>query len=192
MIGLPRIVELAQLLVARTLSEGDFAIDATVGKGHDTLWLAQQVGSTGRVLGLDLQMVALTTTRRRLIEANLSNRVILAQARHEDLKTLLSARDPLARPKVMMFNLGYLPGGDHSIATRPESTLCALEAAVTQVIPGGLVSVVVYPGHPLGREESRQILDWASSSRTPPMKLLRCDLPWTHQPSPWLLALSPE
>jgi hypothetical protein len=137
-------------------------------------------------------MVALTATRRRLVEANLSDRVILARARHEDLKSLLPESNPLARPRVMMFNLGYLPGGDPSIATQPETTLSALEAAVTQVMPGGLVTVVVYPGHPLGREESRQVLDWAHSSTHTSMKLLRCDLPRTHQPSPWLLAMSPE
>lgn len=191
MSGLPRIVELAQLLVARTLSEGDFAIDATVGNGHDTLWLARHVGSTGRVLGLDIQMVALTATRRRLVEAKVSDRVILARARHEDLKSLLPERNHLAQPRVIMFNLGYLPGGVHSIATQPESTLSALEAAVTRVMPGGLVTVVVYPGHFLGREESRQVLDWASSSTHSSLKLLRCDLPRTHQPAPWLLAMSP-
>ncbi|WP_169980304.1 class I SAM-dependent methyltransferase [Tautonia rosea] len=192
MTGLPRIVELARLLVASVLRAGDFAIDATVGNGHDTLWLAQQVGPTGRVLGLDVQTMALRTAQGQLVKAGLMDRVLLAHARHESLDRLLSPSHAMGRPRVVMFNLGYLPGGDHSIATRPATTLAALDAALAQVLPGGLVSVVVYPGHPSGREESEQVLDWAHMLGKTSLGILRCDLLGTVQPAPWLLVLSPE
>lgn len=192
MTGLPRIVELARLLVARTLTAGDFAIDATVGNGHDTLWLAQQVGSTGRVLGLDVQAVALVAAQRRLIEAGVADRVMLARARHEELDRFLSRDNPLARPRVVMFNLGYLPGGNHLIMTQPETTIAAIEAAVAHVMPGGLVSVVLYPGHPRGREESEQVLDWAVHSSRTTLGILQCHLLRTHQPAPFLLSISPK
>ncbi|MEW4567137.1 class I SAM-dependent methyltransferase [Tautonia sp. JC769] len=192
MSGLPRIVELARLLVARTLSGGDFAIDATVGNGHDTLWLARQVGSTGRVLGLDVQSVALRAARRRLAEAGVTDRVLLVRAGHERIDHVLARDGSTTRPKVVMFNLGYLPGGDHFIATRPESTIVAIEATLARVVPGGLVTVVAYPGHAVGQSESNALREWIVSLSRDRLNLLRCDLPNTMQPAPWLLAFSPE
>jgi hypothetical protein len=144
------------------------------------------------VLGLDVQASALNATRTRLMEAGLADRVLLTEARHEGLDRLLSSENPKARPRVVMFNLGYLPGGDHSIATRPESTIAAIEAALGRLIPGGLVTVVVYPGHPEGRTESERLLDWTRTSTKGRLGILRCDVPRTSQPAPWLLAMSPE
>jgi hypothetical protein len=46
--------------------------------------------------------------------------------------------------------LGYLPGGDKTITTVSETTQLALEAAKKILIPGGLISLVVYVGHPGG------------------------------------------
>jgi hypothetical protein len=53
--------------------------------------------------------------------------------------------------RLVAFNLGYLPGGDKEIITRSETTLLALEAAKRILIPQGLISIVVYVGHPGGR-----------------------------------------
>ena len=47
---------------------GDFAVDATAGNGHDTLKLARLVGSTGSVLAIDSNPLALASTKARLQE----------------------------------------------------------------------------------------------------------------------------
>ncbi|PQQ18647.1 uncharacterized protein Pyn_28263 [Prunus yedoensis var. nudiflora] len=52
--------------------------------------------------------------------------------------------------RLVAFNLGYLPGGDKPIITESETTLKALEVAKSIVVPGGLISLVVYVGHPGG------------------------------------------
>lgn len=52
--------------------------------------------------------------------------------------------------RLIAFNLGYLPGGDKGMITRSETTLLALEAAKRILMPGGLISLVVYVGHPGG------------------------------------------
>lgn len=187
---LPRIVELARLLVAQGLSEGDTAIDATVGNGHDTLWLARQVGPRGKVLGLDVQEHALQTTLARLQSARLAGRVLLIKAGHESLGQLIANQHLSDRPRVVMFNLGYLPGADRAIRTQAETTVRALQAAIGLVAPGGLVSAVLYPGHPSGRLESDQALKWIASLPNDRVSVLRCERLGTRLPAPWLLLIS--
>jgi hypothetical protein len=58
-----------------------------------------------------------------------------------------------------MYNLGYLPGGDHSIVTRTDSTLSSLRDALRLVKKNGVVSVVTYPGHDEGAIEDRSVSD---------------------------------
>lgn len=65
---------------------------------------------------------------------------------HPDLAKI----DDLCAFRLVAFNLGYLPGGDKTIITKPETTLPALEAAKGILMPGGLISLVVYVGHPGG------------------------------------------
>jgi glyoxylase-like metal-dependent hydrolase (beta-lactamase superfamily II) len=59
-----------------------------------------------------------------------------------------------------MLNLGYLPGGDHAIRTQAESSLDALQKSLKILNPGGIVSLVFYPGHSGGREELELIKDF--------------------------------
>ncbi len=138
--------------MSRTLRPGDNAVDATVGNGNDTLFLAETVGGTGRVMGFDIQPNALAATRDRLIEAGLLDRVQLLQASHGEM----ARRIPDAwrrRLRAVMFNLGYLPGGDKGIVTLPDSTQAAVEQALELLSPGGLLSLMAYRGHPGGMQE---------------------------------------
>jgi hypothetical protein len=59
-----------------------------------------------------------------------------------------------------MFNLGYLPGGDHSFTTRAATTVAALGRITGLLAPGGLITVVAYPGHPAGDEENAAVADY--------------------------------
>ena len=45
---------------------------------------------------------------------------------------------------LIVFNLGYLPGGDKQRATQTETTLAALQAALDKLTIGGLLSVTMY------------------------------------------------
>ena len=47
---------------------GAFALDATAGNGHDTLFLCRLVGAAGRVLAFDVQPQAVENTNARLRE----------------------------------------------------------------------------------------------------------------------------
>lgn len=53
--------------------------------------------------------------------------------------------------RLVAFNLGYLPGGDKTLITVPHTTEMALRAASKLLESKGLISIIVYVGHPGGR-----------------------------------------
>lgn len=152
----------AQQAVAEVLGTGMRAVDATVGNGHDTAFLARAVSPGGRVIGLDVQAVAIDATTRRLQAAGLREVVDLRLIGHQHLARVIPPDWP-GTVAAVMFNLGYLPGSDKRVITRPDSTLLALTAATEVLGPSGLLSVLVYPGHSGGDAEAAAVEQWASS-----------------------------
>ena len=146
--ALPRLTELAHWLVTRALRAGELAVDATVGTGQDTELLARLAGPAGRVVGFDVQEEAIEETRCRLDGIGGLAEVEL----HCESHAAMARRVP-AGVAVVMFNLGYLPGGDHAVITETGETLVALDAAWGLLRAGGLIPVVCYPGHAGGGEE---------------------------------------
>lgn len=139
------------------LELGDLAVDATVGNGHDTLFLAQRVGEEGHVYGFDIQEAAIQAADSRLREASMRQRVTLFHNGHEQVRNVMP---PVVhgRLKAVMFNLGYLPnGGEKTIITKPHTTIAALEALLPLVTKGGLLALVIYEGHPGGAEEGTAV-----------------------------------
>jgi Putative rRNA methylase len=152
-----RATELAHLILQRAVKPGAWAVDATVGNGYDTLFLAHCVGPTGRVFGFDVQETALAAAAQRVHGLP---QVTLYHSGHERLVEHLPA-DAKSRLAAVMFNLGYLPGGDHSIVTRAETTLTGLGHALGYLAAGGLMTLVLYPGHPGGADEAAAVRDFA-------------------------------
>jgi SAM-dependent methyltransferase len=145
----------AQAVLHDVLLPGDIAIDATCGNGHDTAFLAEHVGADGHVIGFDIQREALTSTRKRLPDA-LQDRVTLVEASHAEMLEHLPP-DVAGRVRAVMFNLGYLPGGDKTLITRPDTSVAAIHTALELLGPNGVVTIVVYTGHEGGREEAEHI-----------------------------------
>lgn len=156
------LTQLAHELIRREIgpdSEGRLAIDATAGNGHDTLFLAELVGPRGRVWAVDLQEAAITRSRERV--GSLVDRVDLCVGDHADLKSMIPLEHH-GQIAIVMFNLGYLPGGEKSMITRTDSTLTALSSAWELLVRGGLLSVIAYPGHLGGDHEATAVADWIS------------------------------
>lgn len=154
-----RLTDSVHEAVGECLHPGETAIDATVGNGHDTLWLARRVGHLGRVYGFDLQESALRATAARLEEEGMAGQVTLLPLGHERMADALPA-GLAGRVRAVLFNLGYLPGSDKRCITRPETTLTALDQALSLLAPGGLLSVLAYTGHDGGREEADAVIGW--------------------------------
>jgi len=158
---LPPALALSHKLVRQVVQPGDIVIDATVGNGHDTCFLAECVGPAGKVYGFDIQSLALTRTTERLVQRNLYERVHLFHAGHEEMRHFIPEEHHGAI-RAVMFNLGYLPGSDKSVTTQADTTIAALEAALHMLTLGGLVSIVIYSGHPAGKMEQTALYQWAS------------------------------
>lgn len=148
----PRLTEQAQTLVRDVVKPGETAIDATAGNGHDTCFLAEAVRTEGRVFAFDVQSDALKRTAARLADVGYSN-VTLLQRSHAEMDAALPDVDD-GSVAALMFNLGYLPGGDHAVTTETASSLAALRIALKLVRSGGIVTVLAYPGHDGGNDET--------------------------------------
>lgn len=149
---------LAAEILRAVLSPGDRAIDATMGNGHDTALLCSLVGPEGRVYAFDVQPAALEATRRRLAEEGYAGQAELFLLGHEHM------RETVGEPvKAIVFNLGWLPGGDHRITTLTATTLPAIQQALALLMPMGVLVICVYPGHPEGEREQEMVTRLLSS-----------------------------
>jgi methylase of polypeptide subunit release factors len=171
--GFLSVLSFAHKVTAERLAAGGLAIDATVGTGADTLFLARCAGPRGAVYGFDIQPAALALAEERLRLAreeapSALSPVTLLQQSHA---AMAEAVPPQWRGTVsaVMFNLGYLPAGDadKTIITEPESTLAALEAALLLLRPGGIITAVLYPGHEGGGREAAAVEAWAAGLAQP-------------------------
>jgi len=148
----------AQQLMEEALFPGAVAIDATMGNGHDTLWLCERVGETGRVFAFDVQSEALESTKKRLDEAGVLSRAQLFLLGHEHMAEVVHAQ-----ADAIMFNLGWLPGVAQRKTTMVKTTIPAANAALSLLKDGGLLTICAYPGHDEGSAELEALLDWAAA-----------------------------
>lgn len=152
--------ELAMAVTLQYVNEGDFVIDATCGNGNDTLVLAKAVGETGKVLAIDIQEMAINNTEQLLA----SNNVFVTkcvQDSFENLEQIAGVHFAGEEASAVVFNLGYLPGGDKSLTTVMDASLNAIKQALDVIKVGGIVTVVLYCGHEAGKKEKQTVLDFA-------------------------------
>jgi SAM-dependent methyltransferase len=159
---LTRILPFARTLMDLAVQEGNIAVDATVGNGHDTLYLAKRVGKTGHVFGFDIQAEAIENTANRLKEHDSFEQVTLFQASHDEL---IKKIPKYYHGKITgaIFNLGYLPGGDKRIVTKPDSTIRAVDQLLQIMAPEGIIVLVIYHGHPEGAIERDVLLEYVQT-----------------------------
>jgi SAM-dependent methyltransferase len=154
---LARILPFAHTLLKMAISKGDIVIDATVGNGNDTLFLTELVGATGHVFGFDIQEQALQHTYKRLEEEQKEKNVTLYLKSHDQIKSVVPF-DSYGKITAAIFNLGYLPGGDKQIVTKPQSTIVAIKQLLEIMAIEGIIVLVVYHGHPEGQLERDELV----------------------------------
>jgi len=141
-------IELAHEIWRTHVDEGDTVIDATCGNGYDTRILAELTPS-GHVFACDIQPEAIKKTKEQLKEFS---HITYLERCHSSL--------PRVTPSLIVYNLGYLPGGDKSKTTMTKTTLKSLDSAIAVLKPGGMISITIYPGHPEGAKEADAILSY--------------------------------
>lgn len=151
-------MEQAHAYMKACIVSGDVVVDATMGNGYDTVQLAQLVGENGRVIGFDIQQEAVERTSNRLLDAGLLDRCTLIHEGHEKMQHHI-----VEQIKLVLFNLGYLPGGTHGLFTRAETTIIAIESAMILLQDNGVILIVVYHGGDSGYEERDALLQWVTT-----------------------------
>lgn len=146
------IVDWTHQFLMQYVKEGDICIDATVGNGGDMLFLARLVGKQGSVTGFDIQQIALDHTRENLEQHGVNGTLYLDS--HANMAEYFEPESVAA----IVFNLGYLPGGDHKLATKGDSTIQAIEAGLSLLKKGGVISLCIYSGGDSGFEEKEAVL----------------------------------
>lgn len=140
-----------------TVRPGDAVIDATCGNGHDALFLARLVGCDGKVWTFDVQEEALSAAEKLLSGEGCLPWLHLVRDGHERI-----GEHVREQVRAVVFNLGFLPGREGGVVTRPETTLAALEQATELLLPGGIITIAVYTGHPGGAEEAAAVGQWSA------------------------------
>jgi len=173
-------LDLAKEYWSRLVRQGDVVIDATCGNGHDTLFLAK-LGA--KVTGMDIQSDAIETTKK-LLDSHGHSSVELFLGCHSSFPDRITP----GSVRLVVYNLGYLPGGDKQKTTQTETTLASVAAAMKLLMPGGAVSITCYPGHPEGSVEEDALLAFAAALL--PQEWSCCHHRWLNRlNSPSLLIL---
>lgn len=171
-------VRFVQDFLAARLPAAQLCIDATCGNGGDTEFLCRLAGPQGRVLGFDIQPEAIASTRARLARRGLS-----AELHCDSHAHLLHYVQP-GTTDVVMFNFGWLPGADHAVFSNAQSSIPALEAALTALRPGGVLSAILYSGAVIGSDEKEQVLHWLRSLPLSACTVLVCEFANWAQTAP--------
>lgn len=181
---LERVIQYAQTLLELAVADGDIAVDATAGNGHDTLFLANLVGDTGFVYAFDIQKDAVDATLHRLLDNALEHRAIVLRDGHENIAKYVNK--PVAGA---IFNLGYLPGGNHDVVTKPNTTIQALESLLQLLKVGGMIVLVVYHGHEGGKQERDEVIRFVSELPQKYIHVLRYEFINQKNDPPFIIAL---
>lgn len=159
----------------------DTVIDATAGNGYDTLLLFNLL-QEGKLFVFDIQEKAIHSTKKKLSQEKSNCEVEFICGSHAFFPSQIKAESV----KLIVYNLGYLPGGNKAITTRASSTLQSIKNALSLISRKGMISITLYPGHDEGRKETDAILAftknlqnwsvdhkrWQESSVSPSLLLL--------------------
>jgi len=133
-------------------------VDATLGNGHDLVALAKMINGCAPLVGYDIQTEAIANTQKKIKEEltkEEKTNLLIKNQSHADLIE--------ENIKLIVYNLGYLPGANKAITTQTESTLKSIQLALPRLIEDGLISITCYPGHPEGARELQALKEFAQS-----------------------------
>ena len=147
-------VRFVQDFLAARLTAPRLCIDATCGNGGDTAFLCGLSAASTR--------------------AHLAQKGFTAELHRDSHANLLQYVAP-GTADAVMFNFGWLPGADHAVFSTAGSSIPALEAALTALRPGGVLSAILYSGRVIGSDEKRHILQWARALPLTKCTVLVCD-----------------
>ncbi|MGN0688351.1 MAG: class I SAM-dependent methyltransferase [Oscillospiraceae bacterium] len=149
-------LDIIKRVIDESVKEGDICIDATAGRGNDTLHLCRLVGDSGHVTAFDIQQDAVDSTRALLMENGLAHRADVLLKSHSEMDSLFRENSVA----FITFNFGWLPKGDHNIFTHKETSIEAIQKGLKLLKSGGIMSLIIYYGRETGFEERDALLEF--------------------------------
>lgn len=155
---MPGVLPFGRLLLDKYLHKGGAAIDATAGKGTDTLFLAERAAI---VYAFDIQKQAIDLTAKRIEHAGHTNVHLIHDSHVKMLEWV--PQEVINNTTAVVFNLGYLPSGDKSITTTTTSTIQTLENLLPSLPKECGILITAYPGHTEGAREQNAVDEYISA-----------------------------
>ena len=146
-------LKLSHLYMEEHIKKGAVCVDATMGRGRDTLLLSRLAGDAGHVFAFDIQEEAVRSTRTLLSENGRENVTLILES-HDKMENYIKEAD------AVIFNFGFLPGGDHAVFSHAEVSCRAIASALRILKPDGFVSLCIYYDGDTGFEERDGILSY--------------------------------
>ena len=159
-----KVLDFVRNIISKRIKESDVCVDATCGRGNDTLFLAKLAK---KVYAFDIQKEAINSSKELLKEYD---NVVFINDSHENVNDYVTEEINVA-----MFNLGYLPKGDKNITTKSNTTISSIDKVIKKLEVKGIVSIVCYPGHPEGYRESMELLEYLRNINQKEYDIIRYD-----------------
>lgn len=142
------ISKISHYIIDQFLENKNIAIDATLGNGHDTDFLSKKFT---KVYSFEIQEEACRNYSERK-----NKNVIVINNSHHLLKRYITEESV----DCIMYNLGFLPGGNKEITTMSETSLSSIIEGLKLLNHGGLMTICLYRGHDEGKEEGNVIIPY--------------------------------
>lgn len=140
------ISDLSHYIIKNFLENKNLAIDATLGNGYDTDFLSSMFK---KVYSFDIQKEACDNYK-----VNDRNIVVINDSHHL-FKNYISEN-----VDCIMYNLGFLPGGNKEITTLHNTSLESIKVGLELLNSGGIMTICIYRGHDEGKIEETCILEY--------------------------------
>lgn len=168
-------------IIHRVISEkvqpGDICIDATAGRGNDTLFLAKLVGETGHVTAFDIQQDAVDSTKELLAANGMSDRADVLLKSHSEMDEVAEENTV----SCITFNFGWLPKGDHNVFTNKSTSIPAIEKGLKLLKSGGVMTLIIYYGRETGFEERDALLEYLPTIDSSRFTVI--EMPFVNRPN---------
>ncbi len=173
-----KVLEFAKKIIKEKLGYFDIAVDATCGRGNDTLFLSDLFK---KVYAFDIQEDAIISTKEKTKD---KTNVEVIQDSHENICTYVTEAID-----AVMYNLGYLPNGDKTKTTNHESTLKSIKVALSKLSVDGVITIICYPGHEEGKIESVEIEKYLMDLNQKEYDVIKYDFINQINNPPYMLAI---
>lgn len=170
-------LEIINRVIDENVKEGDLCIDATAGRGNDTLHLCRLVGDSGHVAAFDIQQDAVDSTKALLEKHGMASCADVLLRSHSEMGELFEKESV----SLIAFNFGWLPKGDHTINTRKETSIAAIEQGLELLKPGGIMTLIIYYGRDTGFEERDALLEYLPTLDS--RKYTVIEMPFVNRPN---------